>query len=592
MENAGLITYRETALLIDPRTASEKQKRRVATIITHEVAHHWFGDLVTMAWWDDLWLNESFASFMTSEIASAWAARDRHDLEELRDGQNKAMLVDELGAVRPIRPELREEGDIFGFDSAIAYDKGQAVIAMFADFLGRDSFRAGIRRYLEKHRDGNATRDDLVAALSTPTRDVRAAFRTFVDQPGIPLIQAELRCDGGRPRVWLRQSRNVPLGSRASREARWSVPVCVRSDGSARRDCMLLETPEAELALERKDCPAWIAPNAGARGYYRWSLPPDQLRALLDEGYRALDAAERLSLASNLAAAFRSGTIRAADVLAALEPVARDAEPVVAQEPAALLETIRDHVVDPARRAAVNAHLRALYRPALARLGWRPRRAEPERIRSHRAWLIELLALEAGDERVLARAAALGRAYLGRDRLEPRAVDHDLAAVALKAAARRGDRALFEIFLARLAAVEDGAAREKLLQAMAHFTDPALAERARELAFDGGLKVNERVEVLEEQKKVTELRPGLWAWTKQRFDELAPRLSPNAVQRLSLLQEGCSEAEARDLAAALGERAPAYIGAAYTLRKTLEATRMCAETSAAQRDSATGFFAR
>jgi alanyl aminopeptidase len=592
MENAGLITYREPLLLVDPKTAAEDQKMRVASVITHEVAHQWYGDLVTMAWWDDLWLNESFADFMATQITSAWRPEYRLDLVTLQEVHG-AMQTDELSAVRPIRPELRLEGDIFGFDYQIAYNKGSSVVAMFEQFLGQDAFRTGLRQYLAKHADGNATRDDLLDALSAQGTDIRAAMRSFVDQPGIPLIQATLRCEDGPPRVALSQSRNLPLGSTGSRDQYWSVPVCVRTAGAKKPECMLLDKADAEMPLQSKTCPAWIAPNPGAQGYYRWSLPPEQLRDLLEKGYRHLTAAERLSLASNLRAGLRSGALPAADVLAALRPLARDTEPAVAQEPGGLLDVVREHIVEESQREAVEAYMRSLYAPALARLGWKVRKGEPAPVQSFRRWVIGYLALQARDTKVLARAAKLGRAYLGTDgKLHPEAVDPSLVPVALKSAARLGDAQMFDTMVERFAAEKDFNIREYLLGALAHFTDPQLAERARALSFDERLRVNERATVLGEQAPFLDLRPGAWAWLLANFDRLAPKLPPAYVQFFPFLQGGCSEEAVTELQEKVAPRVTPYPGAPYMLTKVVEATRLCAAQVAAQRKSASEFFAK
>jgi alanyl aminopeptidase len=603
MENAGAITYREPLLLVDPKTASEAQKVNVAAVVAHEVAHQWYGDLVTMAWWDDLWLNESFASFMEGETVPEWGPEFGYELGKLQEVHG-AMQNDELSTVRPIRPDLKVEGDIFGFDYQVAYHKGSRVVSMFEGFLGSEAFRAGLKQYLAKHADGNATRDDLITALSAQGKDIRPAMRSFVDQPGIPLVQANLRCDGGKPRVALKQSRNLPLGSTASREVRWAVPVCVRSSASRRADCMLLERAEAELALESKSCPDWIALNPEGQGYYRWSLPPEQLRDLLKKGYRHLSAAERLSLGNNLAAGLRSGALSASDVLEALRPLARDPEPAVAQEPGDLLLFVHEYVVEPSQQAAVREYMRSLYRPVLARLGWKAKAKEAARVHAFRQWVIEYMALAADDKKVLERAAALGRAYLGSDgKLHPEAVAPDLVSVAVKAAARTGSAALFDTILERLSSAEDSTVREHLLAGLAAFTDPQLSERARQLTFDERLRINERMNILAGQAGAgPALRAGAgvgqrpqraaWEWVVRNFETLAPRLPPAYVRFLTLMQGGCSEEEATELKQKLGPAMARYPGGPYSLAKAVEKTRLCAAQVSAQRKSATEFFAK
>jgi cytosol alanyl aminopeptidase len=591
MENAGLITYREPALLVDEATASSAQRQNVVVDVSHEIAHQWFGDLVTMAWWDDLWLNESFADLMETQITAAYLKDSRYDLVHQKVVHG-AMFSEELSGVNPIVPVLRTEPDIFGFDYGIVYQKGGQVLEMFQSFLGEEKFRHGIRRYLEAHRDGNATRADLMKALAEEGTDLGPALSSFVEQPGVPLVHGELRCDGRAPRVHLTQTRQRPLGSPLSDGQRWEIPVCVHTSSTgAHPDCMLLRDAEADLPLRSKSCPAWFALNADARGYYRWMLPPDQLRALLKKGYGSLRPTERLSLASNLTAAFRSGTLTAADTLAALGPVAHDAEPSVAQEPGSILRLVREQFLTPQERPAVEAYMRKLYGPVLARVGWTPRPGEPGRQTQFRAWLVRYLAMEANDRTVLNRAAALGRAYLGTDgRLHPEAVNQDLVGVALEAAGRTGDAALFQTLLQRLKAADDSNVRENLLVGLGQFRDPALAEQARMLAMQEGLRVNERGYVLTAQTVTLEQRPGAWSWLKANVDQYAPRMPDTYVQFLAYAQAGCGEADAKDLQDGLGPHIARYAGATYTLKKAVEKTRLCGALADRQRESARQFF--
>ena len=361
MENAGLITYREPALLVDAATASSAQRQNVVVDVSHELAHQWFGDLVTMAWWDDLWLNESFADLMETKMTAAYLKDSRYDLVHQKQVHG-AMFSEELSGCTPSSRCCKTEPDIFGFDYGIVYQKGGQVLEMFEGFLGEEKFRHGIRRYLETHRDGNATRADLMKALAEEGTDLGPALTSFVEQPGVPLVHGELRCDGGAPRVHLTQTRQRPLGSSLSDGQRWEIPVCVHTSSTgARPDCMLLPRRRGRPAAAEPSCPAWFALNADAKGYYRWMLPPDQLRALLKKGYGSLRPTERLSLASNLTAAFRSGTLTAADTLAALGPVAHDAEPSVAEEPGTVLRLVREQFLTPEERPAVEAlHAQAL----------------------------------------------------------------------------------------------------------------------------------------------------------------------------------------------------------------------------------------
>jgi hypothetical protein len=299
-----------------------------------------------------------------------------------------------------------------------------------------------------------------------------------------------------------------------------------------------------------------------------------------------------MSLGNNLIAAFRSGALPAANVLAALQPLAGDPEPAVSRVPSPFLRFAREYLVEPGQRSAVEAFMRALYAPALARLGWTPRRGEPARVQSFRPWLVDYLAFDAQDRTVLQRAAALGRAYLGTDgRLHPEAVDPNLVPAAVAAAARTGSTELFETIVQRLNATEDSNVRQLLLAGLGHFTDPGLAERARGLSLGNELRANELPWVSASQfLRTPELRPLVWAWVKSHFDEMASRMPRRSVQGAARFQGGCSAEDAAELDQSMRSRLEPYPGGLYTLAKVVEETRVCAAEVAYQRQSAAEFF--
>ena len=237
--------------------------------------------------------------------------------------------------------------------------------------------------------------------------------------------------------------------------------------------------------------------------------------------------------------------------------------------------------------------MRKLYGPVLARVGWTPRRGEPGKQTQFRAWLVRYLSIEANDRTVLNRAASLGRAYLGTDgRLHPEAVDQDLVGVALEAAGRTGDAALFQTLLQRLKAADDSNVREGLLVGLGQFPDPALAEQARMLAMQEGLRVNERGYVLGVQAVTLEQRPGAWSWLQTNVDDYAPRMPETYVQFFAYAQDGCSEADAQGPAERPRSTHRPFAGATYTLNKVVEKTRLCGALADRQRESARQFFGR
>ncbi|HYO79061.1 MAG TPA: M1 family metallopeptidase, partial [Thermoanaerobaculia bacterium] len=266
MENPGLITFSEEILLLDPKAATPAQRRTNARITAHELAHMWFGDLVTMAWWDDLWLNESFGDWMGDRITQQVFPELGVEMNELQNVQN-IMNVDASPLTNPIRDRNATPGSALS-NVGIAYNKGKAVIRMFERWLGPERFQAGIRRHLQRHAWSNATASDFWSSLGT---EVATPMETFIDQAGVPLVQVELVPPN---RVRLTQSRYLRHGVTAAAQ-RWIVPVALRySDGkSLRTQTVLLDAAAKTFTLDAKKV-AWVFPHADAAGYYRWRVPP------------------------------------------------------------------------------------------------------------------------------------------------------------------------------------------------------------------------------------------------------------------------------------------------------------------------------
>ena len=229
MENPGLITYQQGILVTKPGEMTRDRQRRYAEIAAHELAHQWFGNLVTMQFWDDIWLNEAFATWMAGKVITRWKPEWGGEVDRV-SSRSRVMGQDSLRSARMIRQPIETAGDIANAFDGITYNKGAAVLRMFERWIGEDTFRAGVRAYLAKHAWGNAAYADFVAAISAAAgRDVRPAFDSFVTQTGVPLVSFELDCTAGRPPVLrLGQRRYRPLGSSLPGDQLWQIPVCVR----------------------------------------------------------------------------------------------------------------------------------------------------------------------------------------------------------------------------------------------------------------------------------------------------------------------------------------------------------------------------
>ncbi len=581
MENAGLIVYTDTYLLANARKASRDERLTIAWVMAHEMAHQWFGDLVTMRFWDDKWLNESFATFMQAEVVVPWKPELHYELDRL-EATHAAMANDELDTARPIRQPIHSENEIAGTDDAVLYPKGSAVLGMFSARLGRDRFRGAIRDYLTEHSDGNAATEDLLAALDRIDPSVGPSFRTFIDQPGLPRVTAELSCSEGKAALALRQERALPEGSRARRDLRWKVPVCARLEGRDAPLCTTLDGPSTTVPVPGR-CPRWVHPNAGATGYYRWLVPATGLDALLASGWRTISRAERISTASAVVSGARDAVLPVDRALALVPRFARDDEPGVVSSAEGLLDYAWSHWTSEADRPLLEARMRALLRPALQRIGFSPRPGETNRQTRLRQRLVGTLALHAGDPEVLSKAARLGRAWIGTDgHLHPEAVSPDLRDICVAAAGRTGDAGLFDAILARLKGTEEGNDRNALVLALSSFRQPELRQRARALTLTPELRLFEKVAVLLIQGTDPRMWRDAWDFTVEHQDELAKALPESAIRYLPYGQSACTEEDAATISKSFAGRADRVPAVAYDASKAEEIARICAAVRSRQ----------
>jgi len=475
MENAGLITFREVALLLDPATASLAQKKRVAEVVTHELSHQWFGNWVTMAWWDDLWLNESFATWMAYKIVDAWNPGWRVWLD-FDQGKAAAMQLDALVSTHPIRAEVRsvaEAGEAFDL---ITYEKGGAVLRMIEGYLGEERFREGIRLYMRRHGRGNAVADDLWGALAEASREpVVELANAWIRKAGFPLVRVTR---AGR-KVRLEQHRFWSDPATRGEDASWPVPLVLKTGRGAEVEerRVLLREPVAELELAEE--PDFLFANGGATGVYRVAYDAPGLLALRGH-LGALAPAERIQLLSDEWALVRAGTRDVAAYLDLCAGFGSEADHAVLDELVGRLAAIEHRVVADHDRPALQRFVADLFRPQLEATGWNAAPAEPDAVRLRRAAAVRAMGLVARDPEVAREAVARLDRWLAGDRQALEANLHE-AAVAL--AARAGDRARFERFRQLFREERDPAFRRRYLMALGAFEDPALAAAGLEFLY-------------------------------------------------------------------------------------------------------------
>ncbi|MEZ4399141.1 MAG: M1 family metallopeptidase [Kofleriaceae bacterium] len=565
MENPGLITYREDLLEL-PADASASRRYRYAAVATHELAHQWFGDLVTPAWWDDIWLNESFATWLPPiilpEVVPAWA----YPLQPVED-RSRTLAIDGLASVRAIRQPIREEGDILNAFDGITYGKGAAVLRMFEHEVGPARFQAGVRAYLAAHAHGTATVTDFLGAIAAaaPDLDITGGMPTFLDQPGAPELTVTTTCTAGRGEVTLTQRRYLPLGAPTPAAAqRWQIPVCVLAAvgrGGQQRQCARVADEAVTLAFTA--CPTWVWPNADGVGYYRTALTEPQWRAVL--AAKKLPAATRLAIIGDLLAAIEAGKV---DLRVALDAI-----------PAWSRGTVPERLLAARLAASVEPWLppgtESRYRTWLLRtfgadkaLGLAPKAADDVYADRARETLVGLVAI-AGQEPTLRRQAV---DQIARWATLPATTRGLIARIAVDA-----DPATHDALLAAFRATTDRRAREDLADALGSVEDPARLEAALALTLDPAIDIRDSVDLMWPATGSAATRPVLEAFVRAHADELIARLPPQmAVGMIGWLTASCDAASAPAARAFADAKLMRFPGAERQVKQAIERLTLCA----------------
>ena len=586
MENVGLITYGAPALLAKPGAATPSFRHRAASIGAHEMAHQWFGNLVTLAWWDDIWLNEAFATWLADKMVDAWDPGYEQGAGLAAD-RAQAIEEDMLRSARRIREPIAARGDIFNAFDSITYEKGASVIGMFEGWIGEETFRRGVHHYLETHRDANATGQDFLDALGAAShRPIGEAFSSFLDRNGVPQVEVRLQCSASGSRLALTQHRLTPLGEDGGGDQRWQIPVCARyrASGVTQKACTLLAQKTAMLELS--GCPDFVVANAGGRGYY----VPDYRDGLLQRvaaQRNALSPSEYAGMLYDLRALVRTGAASAGTALEWVRAAASSPDRHVVEAAIALASFVRDTLIVESERAPFAGFVREVFGGRARKLGFAPSRHESDDDQLLRRSLLRLVAPV--DPKLEAEAHRLATAWLGNRR----SVDPGMADLVLVIAAQTGDRALLDAFLAEAKRTSDSLDRRNLLVALLSFTDPALAEEGLRVLLDPAFDIRESTTALYLSDRLAPPRRETHAFIAANFEALEKRVSrdtpgfwPRYASRL------CSEQDRVEVEGFWRDRVARYQGAARNLDQALERIRLCTTLRSAQAADMAGFLAR
>jgi len=583
MENAGAIVYLDRAILIDPDDVDAIRFRSIVGTNSHELAHQWFGDVVTMEWWVDLWLNESFASWMGDKIVEQ--VYPELDIAKSRmSSMFKTMDRDSQPSSRPIRAP-RASTDNFLNDIGPAYSKGRIVINMFEKAVGEDEFRAGILEYMKRHEWGNASAVDFSRAIGIEADfDVPKAFESFMHQPGIPLVDVEVLDDG---RLVISQRRFVQAHDELG-DLQWTIPLTIRYgvDGEEFRQSLLLDDAKKIVELDHPGTVEWLYPNADQGGYYRWGLPSQQLQAVVDKAQEVLSPMERMGLVSNLTAMLNADTINADNYLAALASFSSERDPYVLQLIVDQLEVIRDALVSDDHNGEFAAMVGDLLRPALRSIGTDVTANESNAITTVRPRLLEWLIRDARDERLIKEFSARADAFLaGESNLHS-----SLVPPALVAAAINGNVNTYEQFKQRFENARTPTERAQMLVGLTQFESEDILLDLQHYSLGQTVRPREIMTFREQLTKRPQPRHLVLNFALGNFESFQKRLPGNGLAILPSVAKSCSLASAETATDFFSNPDHQVSGTLRILETTTAAIKSCAALRQRELENANRYF--
>ncbi|MEI6790048.1 MAG: M1 family metallopeptidase [Myxococcaceae bacterium] len=542
MENAGAITFRDSLLLLDPKTAPVNQVRRFAEVMAHELAHQWFGNLVTMRWWEDLWLNEAFASWMATKVMMQYNPSYHADWDTLMATQY-AMEQDSLSSARKIQEPILSHHDIYSAFDAITYTKGEAVIDMFEHYITPAVFQKGVRSYLTKYANKNTDTADFISELSkAANQNLAPAFGSFLTQAGVPLITFQYDR--------YKQSRYLPLGSTLSSQETWQIPFCPQT-GS----CQIL--PKSKGTVSDFGFPA-----RDGRGYYRFT-------GLSDFDLTMLNDSEKIVYIANLKASFRAGHLNTSELLPKLAAFTKSSNRILATAPISTLTWLKEQI-DPKN---LNIYAQKIYLS-------KPIISEPEEQKLFEAQYLEFEADIAQNPQIRQELLRKALAYLKN----PNSLDSNQIRIALVVLMEEKPT-YFKKLTAILFKSQDSIQRTAILQALAE------SEQALSLVLSKKLRKNEILTLLSTYMSLNKHEDTGFLWLQKNLSALLKILPLKSSGHLPwVLSNSCSEKKAQEIEVLLSPVVKDLPGGPRELKGVLEQVRLCEALKNTQKENAAKFF--
>jgi aminopeptidase N/puromycin-sensitive aminopeptidase len=520
MENFGAITYRETDLLIDEKTASLGAKKEVGLVVAHEMAHQWFGDMVTMQWWDNIWLNEGFATWMEGKPTAAWHP-EWNVPEDVAADLSSTLNLDAGRTTRTIRATADTPDEINEMFDGLSYGKAGAVLNMVENYLGKETFRQGVHNYLAAHLYANATAEDFWnAQTETSHKPVDKIMESFIAQPGVP----GLTFTGPKDKVELSQRRFFLSPSmKADAAQKWTLPVCVKgADGDDK--CVLVTTSQQTYPPLGG---MFFFANGGGKGYYRSAYSPGLYTRLVNNVESGLNPEERISLLGDEWAQVQANVAPVGSYLDLVAGMKDDTNGTVVDQPmrqGRALTSIDDKIASTEeQRKALAAWVRKTFKPSLNRLGPPAASDTPEK-QELRATLFVALGNLGNDAAVIAEARPITEKYLA----DPASVDSTFAEAVTRVAASHGDAALFDQLQHVYETSGNPEVAHTALNLLAYFSDPTLEKRALDYFVSSKVRNQDSPHLLAALLWRRDTRDLAWQYVQENWDKVGKQFTTSS----------------------------------------------------------------
>jgi len=537
MENLGAITFREANLLVDEKTGSNAAKRTVVAIVAHEIAHQWFGDLVTMRWWNDIWLNEAFASWMGTKTVEA-IHPEWQELTKAIETRNSSMLIDELQATRAIHSNVSDPKQAAEMFDSITYDKGESILWMLENYVGAAKFQKGIQDYLKAHLFGNATSEDLWNAIGKASSlPVPELMKSWVFQPGFPIIALSTTSGGSSPSV--NQERYFGMPGVSPDELLWQVPAVMRE----LKPFSSKAVPSTRIIKEKTqpaDLPkGWkqVLLNAGGRGFYR-TICDTETRKTIREHFDWLTQEERLAYLSDLSALTWKGALPVQERLSMSLTATKENAPIVQERLVEMCVHPHDYL-EGSNKKLFEAFLQNVLGPVKSKYGWDETEGELDSVKDLRRLVLTVLGTYGQDKQTILEARERYKSYM-KDRSS---VSADVAGAVLTIAAYNGDATEYNEILAALKTERVPELEKRFLNSLAYFGQPELIDKTLNMVLSEDVRSQDGFRVLAAMLGRERTKQKTWAFIKERWSDVTKKFPPRSLSTLAYACESFDKPE-------------------------------------------------